>query len=268
MIWRNVLKKKFSQKVFIISIPKAGTYFLSEILKNFGLNQTFLHIAPDKYENYNRASSIEEMRSNYEKFKKVKPIAKSINLIKPGEFAVGHIPFKYQDLFINFRIIFIKRNIKDVLLSYMNFLEFSNRTGVQDSTWLNEESPSKKLNIYLKMKGEPLLNQIEDMIGWNTHNNSFQLKYEKLNSLESGALMVEDLVNYLGIDITNDTYENILAKSLNSKTLTKAPSKYNKSGYWDSENDELFVKMRGAALPKLSIPPKPQKRDQQILGIG
>jgi hypothetical protein len=75
----NIFKNKQRLKsAFIISIPKSGTYFLSEILKNLGLKQSYMHIAPNKYEDYKEANSFDEMRENYEKFRKPVPIQKSL----------------------------------------------------------------------------------------------------------------------------------------------------------------------------------------------
>ena len=246
----NIFKKKqIGKSAFIISIPKSGTYFLSEILKNVGLKQSYLHIAPNKYENYREANSFDEMRANYKKFKRLVPIQKSLKLIKPGEFAVGHIPYSYRALFDNFHTLFIKRNIQDVVVSYMNFIEFANRTSADDKIWLEETDPSKKIKQYLVLRGKSLLKDIRQIVDWNYDQHSLIVAYEALRSKESGPMIVDRISNFLN-RIPNKTSIEILEKCLKSNTLTKSPPGYNKKNYWDKEAITIFNEFGGNEINK------------------
>ena len=44
-------------KTIIISQPKSGTYLCSNVLKNLGINQTYLHVAENKSQQYDGSDS-------------------------------------------------------------------------------------------------------------------------------------------------------------------------------------------------------------------
>jgi len=192
MALKDIFKSKSTEaKYFVVSIPKAGTYYLSEILKSLGIVQTFLHIDVDKYEDYSKAPDLLDMRKFYYKFSKKNPLKKTLKLLKDNQFAVGHIPYEYNYLFSEFKKIFIKRNVKDVIVSYMNFIEFSGRGAESDKLWMFESNLPLKLQIYLEHRGPNLLESIKKIMPWDNHNETLTVKYEDLSDLVAGVEIVK-----------------------------------------------------------------------------
>ena len=66
-------------KTIIISQPKAGTYLLSEVLKNCGLAQSYLHLGLKSYTRYH-PDRILEGNHHPEKFRTMAALDKSVSL--------------------------------------------------------------------------------------------------------------------------------------------------------------------------------------------
>jgi len=78
-------------KYLILSQPKSGTYLASNLLKNLDINQSFIHLSLEKYEDYTNAD-LDHAKNNPKKYSHKLNLSESVKLIKDGFFAVGHIP--------------------------------------------------------------------------------------------------------------------------------------------------------------------------------
>ena len=107
-------------KGFVCTIPKSGTYLIAEFLKQVGMRATNLHLDLHRFGDYG-AADLETGRCFPERILVAEPLEDSIKRICDGEFAVGHLPVSAAPLFRDFGVIFSRRNIRDVLISYCRF---------------------------------------------------------------------------------------------------------------------------------------------------
>ena len=117
------------EKTFLISFQKSGTYLISEILENLGYCKTLIHIdrfLGDTHQSYVEVQSAEN-EVNFKRSDFEYKADKLINNLSNNKFAVGHI-FHSQKAKITLKdhkIILAQRNIKNCLISMMNFLEYN-----------------------------------------------------------------------------------------------------------------------------------------------
>lgn len=96
-IYKKANQKKNLNKVFIISQPKAGTYLCSNLLMNFNLKATGMHIKNNKARVYNPSKPVKfETKKELKKFMQESTIHKQrfadlVQLIPGNGFAVGHL---------------------------------------------------------------------------------------------------------------------------------------------------------------------------------
>jgi hypothetical protein len=106
-------------KFFIISQPKSGTYLMSNILKNMGINNSRLHFDPGLIRKFNTLKDFEKIEGTLED---------GLDLIESDYYAVGHIPYnkKTREALFDFKKILITRNKEDIKKSALRYLDEKN----------------------------------------------------------------------------------------------------------------------------------------------
>jgi hypothetical protein len=177
-------------RFFIISQPKAGTYLLSNILKNMGLGNSKLHFDPGLIRKFTTLKNFEEIEGTFEE---------GLEMIKNGCYAVGHMSYNKsrKESLKDFKKILITRNKKDIWESAERYAEEKN-IGVYSI--INDKN-LKKISEWKKFK-DVFHITFEDIVGKNTSKidelQIFLFKKIKFNSLA------------------------IIEKSLNQDSLTKS----------------------------------------------
>ena len=117
-------------RAFIISQPKSGTYLCSNLLVEWGLDQTALHLTPggwyykyDLDDPSSMANFIKYLHKEGESFKH------NLNLIPENGFAVGHIAYQpiIEQALESFKLIVLTRPRGEVLQSIERFKDEFNR---------------------------------------------------------------------------------------------------------------------------------------------
>jgi len=181
-------------KYFIISQPKAGTYLLSNVLIELGIEPTHLHISTTNYQDY--SSKEIDAATNPKKYSKKIPMEESLRLIGNNSFAVGHIPYNNttEILLKDFKKILITRDTNGIKESFERFKkEFQRRNRY-----------NKTLNDNIEM--------------WKK-TNIFHIKFEEV--ISKNAEKIDSLQTYLFNKI-NVNSENALENALNNPSLTKS----------------------------------------------
>lgn len=182
-------------KYFIISQPKSGTYLASNLLRCFGIMSENYHLSESLYQKY---------PDNYIKngrpveFTHRVELAKSVNLIKEGTHAVGHIPYskKNNETLNEFTKILITRSHKDIQESLERFKKNAKRS-------------------YLKFDKK----EIENIEKWKTKTNIFHITFEDL--IEKNKEKIDQLQIYLFGEIRFDSEEKI-TQALEMNSMTKS----------------------------------------------
>ena len=206
--------KHLSNKVFIISQPKAGTYLMANILLELGYRtgtiETFegiKHLSRGKIEIYPLpgCEGFEESRKFPERYRLWQGFSRSADTINKGEFAVGHVrPDKGESHFKlrHFRKIFLERSPHDIEQSLFRWDSYSGR------------SPSNKKDV---------LRHANMMLQWKNSDyhgtgGLFQLTFEDMKNYD--VEKIDQLQKFLGIVDLYDS-KSVLQKALSKDSITK-----------------------------------------------
>jgi len=235
----------------ICSIPKSGTYLVSALLQQLGSEQTHFHVSKNEYSDY-RTGNREDHRRHPEHFRVVAPFKSVLDGLAQGQHAVSHLPCsdEVQEACRQrgIRVIFLFRDLRDCVVSYMRFLADTGRDNSRHSEWIKEQGP-RRLVCFLKSYGW-FFEAAEPLIPWEDSSIAVSVRYEDLvghfgPEAQRGAL--DALCGQLGISSRTDA-DRVLQDSLNTPTLTWSGARINRNLYWSDEAEEQFVRLRGAAV--------------------
>lgn len=218
-------------RVFVISIPKSGTYLVREILEQFGFDRSYLHISETGTYDYSKIS-FDEGRSQPQKCLSRMSLEKSLKNIPQNSFAVGHLKYSLNtaDLLKDFKLIFIGRNAKETILSYMIYSLETGRAlrSKVDKVWIDVTDPQEQFLEYIKLRGDRILETYSKILPWREHNiECFDFNRLKTNSIEQTQRLAQVLQsNFSDIEI-----KQVIDSSFGKKTLTSSKN-IDKTKYW------------------------------------
>ena len=253
------MKNESKKNIVVIGYPKSGTTWLSRLVAE-------LLDCP--------------LQGNWGFDNTISPLREGIDRISSYDCYKSH--FLYEDLDRSqiFKIIYIIRDPRDVVISGINFFgfsydrlrrtnsKFSNYLVSQISKWAFPYSKKKKLMIDAILNGDESVNEWLKY-SWEYHLNSFRkagvllIKYEDLkqNTFDKSVeilsyLGVEKSESYINESIENQSIEAKKSQYANSNNIVlKKTVGLGKSDYWinEFENEEklLFENRLGKELKKL-----------------
>jgi hypothetical protein len=184
-------------KYFINSIPKSGTYLCSNLLTEFNLKNSLLHIGQKQYQKYS-LDDLEDCRKNPEKYTVKSTFTDTIQLINDNEYAVGHIPYSYENEIIlkEFKKILLIRDFDEILQSTERWRKLSTRN----------------IKNYKLSK----INRIKE---WETNLDVFVLSFDDM--INKNLVRIDQLQVFLFSKVVHDS-EKCLISALDSPSLTKS----------------------------------------------
>ena len=154
-------------RIFVVSIPKSGTYLLREILERMGFAASHRHIS--ERGTYDYASiSRQEGRSNPQKCLQRMPLKQSLQQVPEGSFAVGHLDFRHYEALQEFEVIYLYRDLADTVLSYMIYVMETGRAwrSKADQVWLRETDPQQRFLRYIELRGARIIRTARGIQPW------------------------------------------------------------------------------------------------------
>jgi Sulfotransferase domain len=238
-----------NQRVIVVSIPKSGTYLVAEILKALDYRWTGMHLAETAYTDYS-GSALEEARQDPGRFARSEPLSVSLGRIHDGEFAVGHLPFKDDvvELTRPFKRLFVTRDLRLALVSYMRFLHSTGRLGARHLPWYSIPDERQRCLAFLHSTGPYMLKRFyEGMVGWSRLDGTLHVRFEDLTGEAGQATrVIESIAAFLGIE--NCDAPRVLSASLASETITKSDGLTRLEDYWSDQAEKRFVEIGGLEL--------------------
>lgn len=240
--------------VIIVSIPKAGTYLVAEILKSLGLEDAGIHVNPDSLSDY-RFATIKEAREDYLKYTVRLPLEKSVRLVLSGQFIVGHLPYEAYivGMLKDFKVIFVKRDLRDALISQMRFFSLPGRGQHTNHAWKNLEDGPEKLLAFMDLYGAEFIRIYDGMANWLEDAGACKVSFEDIYSdhgLDIACETIERLTKYLDLNYPEYQfidYRKILTKVIGTETKTWSGARTRRDTYWNSIINERFSQLGGMA---------------------
>ncbi len=241
-------------KVYIYTIPKAGTYLLAELVARLGFVNTGLHVNRDRYLDTLSLDAETNARFPSRAMKK-QLFVRTLNQMQPGELAFGHFPVPLMGwMFPDFMHVCAYRHPRRTLVS--EFIDFRFRR--QDVRWIAPEAiPDDRdafcaflgrqgpghMAIFSQMLGltlllqEPLCTRFQD--GAKFHLLSF-------DRLRADPAEAERLAGFLGADPAGARAAH--AAALAAETKTKATDlAIDRDALWSDAAEALYARLDAEA---------------------
>lgn len=245
------------KRTILVSIPKAGTYLAAQILQRLGLTDSHLHVRYD-----DQATGIYDFRdtpvkmsmSEQEQHFRDQPLRDSLAMIRNGEFVLGHLPplpDVKQLLYLDFKIVFLVRDLRDCLISHMRYMISVGAITANESSWSAIPDDRERFKQYLINYADrvgPLVN-MKLIACWEYDLRNpypgmeiFKLHFEELVSPDKAAASkaVHSLAKFLGLQEHLDI--NAMIQSVTgAETLTKSGKQTVRERYWSPFAEEWFA---------------------------
>lgn len=236
-------------RVIVVSIPKSGTYLVAELLTALGYHSTGMHLAETAYTDYS-GSQLDDARRDPGRFTRSEPLSASLTRIQPGEFAVGHLPFNAEvvEATALFKRLFVTRDLRWALISYMRFMHSTGRLGAQNLAWYPIVDLRKRCYVFLQTTAPYLLRRFyQGMAGWSQLADVLPVRFEDVVSQgELATRAVESIARFL--DLANCDAPRVLRASLAAETITKSEGLTQLDDYWSREAERTFIAIGGPEL--------------------
>ncbi|GAB4110424.1 MAG: hypothetical protein Kow001_11240 [Acidobacteriota bacterium] len=232
-------------RVLVISIPKSGTYLVAAFLKELGLVDTGVHVNDDGFHDY-RNRTLSEMVSEYRKFRRLYPLSQTLELVREGQFAVGHLTCSPQTVAAaaGCSVIFAKRELRSALVSMMRFMSRPGRG--EDWAWKRIEDPRVRLLEFLHDRGPELLRWFESIADWNSQTGILSIRFEDL--VRGSRKHAQVLAAKAGIEVSRHRASEVLNQVLCRATKTWSGGISQATTYWSEAAEGLFRELRGPEL--------------------
>lgn len=228
----------------IITVPKAGTYLMSEVAKLAGWHQTYWHAREDSFEDYS-AGEMEDRRHRPQQFRQPLPLSEMVPQVPPHAFFVGHIPCNPATVqtLAGCRKILLVRELRAALVSRMRFERRLRRSKHFDAVW-RVEGDQAQMTAFLHRDGASLLQAIFNILPWERQPGVLTVRFEDL--LAPTAALGRDLGALLGE--AGPLPEAMFRQALAADTLTKSPEGPVFDAYWSPEAEAEFQRIGGVLL--------------------
>lgn len=240
-------------KVYIYTIPKAGTYFLADFIARLGFRNTGYHVSQGEFLN-----TLKGDRDTNVKFpgrvSEKQFFMKTLRGMNDGELAFGHFPAPIMSLLLpDFSFVCSYRHPRTTLVA--EFVDFRfRREGVK---WIRPDQikdDRQAFCAFLERQGPAHMVVFSQMIGVTLLANEplfKELTADRTHILSFDALLSDPaasraLVAALGGN--PDMAAQILADTKNADTKTKATNlDLDRDAFWTDQAEDLYHKLGGDA---------------------
>ena len=241
-------------KIYIYTIPKAGTYFLADFVSRLGFRNTGFHVNQTKFLNTNKLDHETNVkypgRAVEQQF-----FVKTLRGMADGDLAFGHFPVPLMSmLFPGFFFICCYRHPRSTLVA--EFVDFRFRRS--DVKRLNSERiPDDRdaFCAYLEKEGLGHMNIFAKMIGVTLLANEALYQAQdgyRFHMLNFDSILVDpkvaiNLAKALGVG--PEKAIAALEESRNAETKTKATGlDIDREAFWSDRAEELYRKLNAEAI--------------------
>ncbi|MCX7288625.1 MAG: hypothetical protein NTW20_14005 [Rhodobacterales bacterium] len=240
-------------KVYIYTIPKAGTYFLADFISRLGFHNTGFHVNQKKFLNTAKLDLETNARFPSQAMER-QSFMKTLRDMNDGDLAFGHFPVPLMAwIFPEFFFVCAYRHPRQTLVS--EFIDFRFRR--EDVRWIaRDQIPDDRdaFCAYLERHGEGHMAVFSQMLAVTVLRNEplcsrFQTgQFHMLNfeTLLKSPQCAIDLANRLGIPPARAT--EALEQTRNAETKTKATGlDIDRAALWSDRAEDWYGKINAEA---------------------
>lgn len=235
----------------ICSIPKSGTYLLSEILSNLGIRKSNWHVSKEELSDYS-CGSREDHRKHPEEFRVVRPYEKSIALLPAHSHLVSHLPCEPDICAVcrreGVKVFFLYRDLRDCAISYMRFLADTGRDRCEQSDWLRCEDGPARFAAFLRTY-DWFFPSAATLTPWRRRPEVLPVEFETLvgdRGIVKQTAILKQIRAHLTVDAAVADLPAVFRRSFTAPTLTWSGRRTERALYWSAEVQRLFEETGGA----------------------
>jgi len=225
-------------RVIILSLPKSGTYLVSEILRRLGFHQTFFHLRPDSLDAYDRELFVKGKRNTSPDFFVECPIEQSVKLVRSGEFAAGHLACtdRTKAAFAPFKVVHARRELRASMVSRF-------RVFVEKEPERLDLSGGLRPALIAAMKtwGANQVETARGITGWLGLPGVIGLTTQEIKAIDGSG--VARIASGLGVRV--DDAADLLHKTLDTWTPTKSNESFGFEDAWSEDAERMFQDLGG-----------------------
>jgi len=230
-------------KAAVTTIPKSGTYLVTELLKHAGFELVKLNV---------RKNSIRDFRwkdlNDLTNLGKTFPLEYLVHMILPGQVIAGHIEYDNytKKALSDFKKIFVYRNMRDALVSAMKHGEKWSVFPSDKKNLQQRDGPEKLLWYMNSTLCKNFITTTNHVVGWLEDKDTFKISYEDLMGdfgIEKRNEVLIQLFQFLDYNIKEDQIENILNLTFSADTLTKTDKRTNIEKFWNDSVENEFARL-------------------------
>lgn len=228
-------------RVLVVSVPKAGTYFVGALLEEAGLHPSYLHL------DVSRCQAYDPMRLgdglHHPRWFDVNiPISQSVRLIRSGEFAVSHLPWssEIEPVVAPLRVVFVTRELRSAVLSWTRFILAAPNKG----RGIFDRILASGAEAFLEARGVRYLQKVRDVVPWMDRPGVLKVRMEDLRGSDPVALA--RLMRQVGGPAVSDA-RGFVDRAGARPTLTHVPQRP-PGVQWTPRCETLFEELGGIEL--------------------
>ncbi|EWS66450.1 Sulfotransferase domain protein [Hydrogenophaga sp. T4] len=252
-------------KGYVFSVPKAGTYLMSEFLQQIGSQSTGWHISLNQYLDTLHFDNLTNKQTPSQT-KKERIYIASFRQIPVGKHAFGHLSPLYVPppiLQRDYKILCAKRNPKEVLIS--EFIDFRyRRSDVAFVSKKNVPDSIKAFEIYMTDHAHVIKNICQNFVLLEemavnpiyqslVGDQSFYfLDFKKFLSSEQGPEIARKVSDFFGAHLTPEGAKMAWQAALDADNKTKsadAEIDIPRDQFWSSVASQVYTQL---GFPELS----------------
>jgi hypothetical protein len=241
-------------RVMVCSIPKAGTYLVGELLRRLGTVSTGFHFSTDGLMFMDsRFATREEARNEFGRFCHAVPIDRALPLVRPGQHAVSHLECtpRTRGLLADFRVVFVYRDLRDALISWMRFHQDTGREAQWNWIWPKYPNKRERLTVFLREAGALFFKVCRAMRPWFAEPDAFPVRFETLHGddgPDAQARLCLELAAFLDHATPSEAPSAVLPGLTTTPTLTSSGFRTRRDEYWSAAAEDLFQSHGGGEL--------------------
>jgi len=237
------------KKAFIVSVPKSGTYLVARVLHNLGFVDLEIHAKEAGLTDYRKRSNVEKVE-RARQFDRAIPLEIAAQMVLPGQFLVGHIPFspKNREIMRSFVRFLCLRELRQSLASFMRFEYRRLKADCEREPrfWIEEPIGPPMMRAYLSVHGADLLWLAEEVFKWVSEPGTVVCRFEDLlgdNGAACQQQAAENIAAALGLERQAGYFA--VCDALGKETLTYSGSRTCLDDFWDDKVEAYFRELGG-----------------------
>lgn len=229
--------------LFLVTLPKSGTYFLGKIIEELGYTNIHVHASACGFDDY-KGHDLQDQMDNYLNFAVALPYILQTQLLQSGQYLLGHLPFSCHRALINKHCILTVRDLRQVFVSALRFLQ--KRAVYRDRAWFSQEVPKESQLYEFFLESSPRDNFImlaRDMLHWCSWKKESVIRYETIidDSHKDFLSSIEIVARETGCNVSDCIAAR--QRAIGQKTHSYSGKPSTLEGFWSDRTEEKFKEL-------------------------